>query len=138
MAQTPSSPHPIDLFVGGRVRLRRTSLKLSQEKLALKLGITFQQVQKYERGLNRISASRLYEIAQALDVSITYFFQDMESTALSGEALTAADFDDTTMRLALMVSNLPPQQKRAVLMLVRQLLTDKEPDVSDEDLMAIA
>jgi transcriptional regulator with XRE-family HTH domain len=68
------SPNPIDVHVGLQVRLRRKELKISQEKLAEALGLTFQQVQKYERGANRISASKLYEIAQALDVPIGWFF----------------------------------------------------------------
>jgi transcriptional regulator with XRE-family HTH domain len=67
---------PMDLHVGWRLKMRRTILGLSQEKLAEKLGITFQQVQKYERGQNRISASRLYHLSQLLQVEISYFFQD--------------------------------------------------------------
>ena len=70
-------PNPIDVHVGGRVRLRRVMLGLSQDALAGRLGITFQQVQKYERGANRMGSSRLYDIAVALDVSVTYFFDDM-------------------------------------------------------------
>jgi len=69
----------IDMHVGKRVRLRRTLLGLSQEQLAVSLNLTFQQVQKYERGANRISASRLWDISQILDVSIGYFFDDMSS-----------------------------------------------------------
>lgn len=71
------NPHPVDIHVGSRVRLRRNLLGLSQEKLAKALGLTFQQVQKYERGTNRISASRLFEIGQILDVAVTFFFDDM-------------------------------------------------------------
>jgi transcriptional regulator with XRE-family HTH domain len=71
------SPNPIDVHVGLQVRLRRKSLKISQEKLAESLGLTFQQVQKYERGANRISASKLYEIARALRVSIAWFFEGL-------------------------------------------------------------
>jgi transcriptional regulator with XRE-family HTH domain len=70
-------PHPIDIHVGSRLRMRRTLLGLSQEKLGEAVGITFQQLQKYERGANRISASRLYHLAQVLDVAIGYFFEDM-------------------------------------------------------------
>lgn len=69
-------PHPIDIHVGSRVRLRRTLLGLSQEKLGSALGLTFQQVQKYERGANRIGASRLYHLASVLDVPVSYFFED--------------------------------------------------------------
>jgi len=71
------SPNPIDVHVGLQVRLRRKELKISQEKLAETLGLTFQQVQKYERGTNRISASKLYEIARSLRVSIAWFFEGL-------------------------------------------------------------
>jgi len=71
------SPNPIDVHVGLQVRLRRKELKISQEKLAETLGLTFQQVQKYERGANRISASKLYEIARSLRVSIAWFFEGL-------------------------------------------------------------
>ena len=67
----------IDVHVGRRIRLRRTLLGLSQEKLGEALNITFQQVQKYERGSNRVSASRLWDTAQILDVPISFFFDDM-------------------------------------------------------------
>jgi transcriptional regulator with XRE-family HTH domain len=70
-------PHPIDIHVGARLRLRRTLLGLSQEKLGEAVGITFQQLQKYERGANRISASRLYHLALVLDVPVGFFFEDM-------------------------------------------------------------
>lgn len=68
-------PNPVDLHVGARVRMRRKFLSLSQEGLANALGLTFQQVQKYERGSNRISASKLYEISQTLKAPIQYFFE---------------------------------------------------------------
>ncbi len=70
-------PSPIDVHVGSRVRLRRTLLGMSQEKLGEALGLTFQQVQKYERGVNRIGASRLFDISRVLDVPIGFFFDDM-------------------------------------------------------------
>ncbi len=68
---------PIDAHVGSRVRLRRTLLGMSQEKLGDALGLTFQQVQKYERGVNRIGASRLFDLARLLDVPIGFFFDDL-------------------------------------------------------------
>ena len=68
---------PIDAHVGARVRLRRTLLGMSQEKLGDALGLTFQQVQKYERGVNRIGASRLFDLARVLDVPIGFFFDDL-------------------------------------------------------------
>ena len=70
-------PNPIDVHVGARVRLRRTLLGLSQEKLGEAIGLTFQQVQKYERGANRIGSSRLFDLSRVLDVPVEYFFDDM-------------------------------------------------------------
>lgn len=71
-------PNPVDVYVGSRVRLRRTLLGLSQEKLGEAIGLTFQQVQKYERGANRIGASRLWDLSRVLDCTVSYFFEDME------------------------------------------------------------
>ena len=84
------SPNPIDVHVGLQVRLRRKELKISQEKLAETLGLTFQQVQKYERGANRISASKLYEIARSLRVSIAWFFEGL-SDPQAGRAKDAGE-----------------------------------------------
>ena len=72
-------PNPIDVHVGSRVRLRRTLLGMSQEKLGDAIGLTFQQVQKYERGANRIGASRLFDLSRVLDVPVSFFFDDMAS-----------------------------------------------------------
>lgn len=69
------TPNPIDVHVGSRIRLRRTMLGMSQEKLGDSLGITFQQVQKYEKGANRVGASRLQHIAEILNVPIPFFFE---------------------------------------------------------------
>ena len=71
-------PNPIDIHVGSRVRLRRNMLGLSQEKLGDAIGLTFQQVQKYERGANRIGASRLHDLSRVLDVPVSFFFDDMD------------------------------------------------------------
>ena len=83
-----SRPSPIDVHVGARVRLRRTLLGMSQERLGDALGLTFQQVQKYERGVNRVGASRLFDISRVLDVPISFFFDDMpegmDATPISG------------------------------------------------------
>ena len=70
-------PNPIDVHVGSRVRLRRTLLGMSQEKLGEALGLTFQQVQKYERGANRIGSGRLYHLSKVLDVPVSFFFDDL-------------------------------------------------------------
>ena len=73
-------PNPIDIHVGSRVRLRRMMLGMSQEKLGEALGITFQQIQKYEKGTNRIGASRLQHIAVVLTVPVSFFFEDAPGT----------------------------------------------------------
>jgi transcriptional regulator with XRE-family HTH domain len=70
-------PSPIDVHVGSRIRLRRTLLGMSQERLGEALGLTFQQVQKYERGVNRVGASRLFDLSRVLDVPISFFFDDL-------------------------------------------------------------
>lgn len=72
------APNPIDVHVGTQLKLRRILLGLSQERLADELGITFQQVQKYEKGLNRIGASRLWDLAQVLGVSVDYFYENLD------------------------------------------------------------
>lgn len=70
-------PSPIDAHVGSRIRLRRTLMGMSQERLGEALGLTFQQIQKYERGVNRVGASRLFDLSRVLDVPIAFFFDDM-------------------------------------------------------------
>src|SRR5918997_2450260 len=72
------TPNPIDIRVGARLRLRRNMLGLSQEKLGELIGLTFQQIQKYERGANRIGASRLHELSRVLDVPVSFFFDDTD------------------------------------------------------------
>ncbi|MBU1212694.1 MAG: helix-turn-helix transcriptional regulator [Alphaproteobacteria bacterium] len=76
------SPDPMDIHVGSRVRLRRMLLGMSQEKLGHQLGLTFQQVQKYEKGVNRIGASRLFDLSKTLGVPIDYFYEDAPLPAL--------------------------------------------------------
>jgi len=87
------SPNPIDLHVGGRIRMRRKVLGVSQERLAEALGLTFQQVQKYERGSNRVSASKLYEIARALSAPVSYFFEGLSDPALGGDRMAEDGVD---------------------------------------------
>jgi len=82
-------PSPIDVHVGTRIRLRRTLLAMSQERLGDALGLTFQQVQKYERGVNRVGASRLFDLSRVLDVPISFFFDDMPET-VAGPSSTAS------------------------------------------------
>src|SRR5882672_3836956 len=73
-------PNPIDVHVGQRIRQRRSLLGMSQEKVAQALGLTFQQVQKYERGTNRVGSSRLFDLTRILSVPISYFFEEMEAS----------------------------------------------------------
>jgi transcriptional regulator with XRE-family HTH domain len=80
--------HPVDIHVGARLRQRRNLVGLSQTKLSESVGLTFQQIQKYERGTNRISSSRLYEFAKVLAVPVSYFFDEMPSNAFSGRPLS--------------------------------------------------
>ena len=74
----PGVAHPVDIHVGDRLRARRTILGLTQDGLAEAVGLTFQQIQKYERGSNRIGASRLYQLARLLGVSVDYFFEGLD------------------------------------------------------------
>ena len=102
------TPNPVDLHVGARIRMRRKILGVSQERLADDLGLTFQQVQKYERGANRVSASKLYEIARSLQAPISYFFDGLADPlaaetefAGAGEDRFVHDFLMTTEGLEL-------------------------------------
>jgi transcriptional regulator with XRE-family HTH domain len=105
-------PNPIDIHVGSRVRLRRTLLGMSQEKLGEAIGLTFQQVQKYERGANRIGASRLYDLSRVLDVPVSFFFDDMNPTVT-----TAAE-----QRLGGMTPEAPPPAYEADPLMRRETL----------------
>jgi len=86
----PRSPNPIDVHVGTRVRLRRQVMKMSQEKLGDQLGVTFQQVQKYERGANRVGASRLWKMSQVLEVPVGFFYDGLEQ--VMDDAFPKVDF----------------------------------------------
>lgn len=93
LSRRGEGPNPIDIHVGTRLRLRRTLLGLSQEKLGEAVGITFQQLQKYERGANRISASRLFNLSQVLGVPVSFFFDDMppaDAPSLDSSAVDTA------------------------------------------------
>ncbi len=114
------SANSVDGHVGSRVRLRRLELGMSQEKLADQLGITFQQVQKYERGTNRIGASRLHQIAIVLQSPITYFFEGATDSAIprTGDVspLAQALSDPATVRLVRAFANIsdPHLKQKAV------------------------
>ena len=125
-------PNPTDVYVGSRIRMRRKILGLSQEKLGEKLGITFQQIQKYEKGTNRVGASRLQAMSGALDVPVSYFFPDAEAGQTGGMAEEGAafmmDFMSTSEGLELSraftkIRN--PKLRRKVLELVRAMAEDR-------------
>ena len=117
----------IDLHVGKRVRLRRTLLGLSQEQLGAELNITFQQVQKYERGANRISASRLWDMSQILDVPVSYFFDDMSEATMKGSPRRVARGVDAGHGDGSEAKD--PMARRETLELVRAYYTIKQPTV---------
>ena len=104
-AATTKVPEPVDMHVGSRVRMRRMMLGMSQEKVGHALGLTFQQVQKYEKGTNRMGSSRLQQIANILQVPVTFFFEDAPNqTKLDGKAPSpnyVSDFLATADGLAL-------------------------------------
>lgn len=95
------NPNPIDVHVGSRVRMRRMLVGLSQEKLGERLGLTFQQVQKYEKGSNRVSASRLYQMAQILGVPVQFFFEDLPEAA-KGPFGSATGFAESSQETLIM------------------------------------
>ncbi len=91
--KTKGKASPIDVHVGKRLRMRRTLVGMTQEKLAEALGVTFQQVQKYERGINRISAGRLYDLSAVLKTTIAYFFEDFNNSKSAIAGLSDNDQD---------------------------------------------
>ena len=117
-------PNPIDVHVGGRVRLRRTLLGMSQEKLGEAIGLTFQQVQKYERGANRVGASRLFDLSRVLDVPVSFFFDDMsDDVALASPRLIGGLAEEPAGFEA------DPMTKRETLELVRAYYRIPDPSV---------
>lgn len=118
----------IDRKLGQRVRARRLEIGMSQERLAEMLGVTFQQVQKYEKGVNRIAASRLWDIASALDMSIARFFEGIAGGRVSGAAESSKDYIDDALAtpegaqlMALFASIKSIKVRRRVLELVKAL-----------------
>lgn len=123
-AKPEGRPRPVDFHVGSRLKLRRTLAGMSQEKLGEKVGLTFQQIQKYERGANRIGASRLFEFSQILDVPVSYFFDDMPDDVVQG-AMNSDNFvaDIET------VADGDPLARRETLELVRSYYRIEDPGV---------
>ena len=127
-------PNPVDIHVGSRVRLRRTMANMTQEKLGEALGITFQQVQKYEKGTNRIGASRMQQIAKALNVPVSYFFEDAPGGAGMTSGMAEAGSTDYVVdflssaegielnRAFVRITN--PVLRRKVIELVRALANE--------------
>ena len=132
------APNPIDLHVGLRIRLRRRELGVSQEKLADSIGLTFQQVQKYERAANRVSASKLWEMARALKTSIAYFFEGLGDPGRNdpepegpppGHAflLTPAGLE----LAAAFARNKKARVRRRILDLVRAMVDEEEQEAAE-------
>lgn len=134
-------PNPVDVHVGGRVRLRRVILGMSQEKMGAAIGLTFQQVQKYERGSNRISASRLFDLSRVLDVPVSFFFDDMpddvagaspyavHSGAVSSPISMEPEEELATLRLARQIALLPERQAGAIRHLIKAM--SQHPEQAD-------
>ncbi len=122
-------PHPVDVHVGARIRFKRKLLGLSQTNLGNALGLTFQQIQKYETGANRISASRLYQTASILEVPITFFFEDMPSE-ITGRKGTQSDspvIDDQSTKLLRAYMSVPDEQvRKGIRNLVKDLAKESE------------
>ena len=126
-----NEPHPVDLHVGGRVRAQRQALGLSQDRLGKELGLTFQQVQKYERGMNRVSASRLFELGRVLHVNTDFFFKGLNQAGGPGfaedeqEGFEAESVPNReTMELIRAYNTIrDPKVKRQVFEMVKTLAT---------------
>ena len=136
MVEPKKGPNPIDVHVGSRVRLRRTMLSMSQEKLGESLGITFQQIQKYEKGANRIGASRLQEIANVLNTPVSFFFEDAPSTKRGGGA-GFAESESTNYVVDFLSSSEGLQLNRAFVKIkdpkVRRKIVEMVRALSDDD-----
>jgi len=136
MTVKKKNPDPIDVYVGSRIRLRRNIVGISQEKLGEKLGVTFQQVQKYEKGVNRVGASRLQVISEVLDVPVSYFFEDHEAAAsgeLAEERSSFTDFSTSTEGLQLLraFTNIHDSKiRRKIIDLAKALADDNMTDLA--------
>lgn len=130
-------PHDVDIHVGGRVRLRRSALGLSQDQLGAAIGLSFQQVQKYERGANRIGASRLYEMSKVLQIPISYFFENMDGMGVAEEGDGGYQTDPVIKREVLELMRayhqiLDPKQRKKILKLVQGLAEDSQRESQDK------
>ena len=123
-------PHPVDRHVGLRIRMRRKEIGVSQERLAESLGITFQQVQKYERGANRVSASKLWEIAAALKTGVGYFYEGLgerEGPMQGGDAAQSFMLSGEGVELMASFPRISePTVRRKILELVRAVADEAD------------
>jgi transcriptional regulator with XRE-family HTH domain len=131
-------PHDVDVHVGSRVRLRRAALGLSQDQLGSAIGISFQQVQKYERGANRIGASRLYQMSKALQMPISYFFEGFGDEGLAEDGDSAYQTDPVLKRESLEVMRAyhqikDPKQRKKILKLIQALAEESRRDSNDPE-----
>lgn len=134
---TAKAPNPVDRYVGSRVRMRRIMLGMSQEKLGDSLGLTFQQVQKYEKGTNRIGASRLQQIAEILQVPVSFLFEGGPAGPVVDGGMSetpsptyVSDFLATSEGLALaraFTSITDPKLRRSIVDLVEQMASREPP-----------
>ena len=116
--------HPVDVHVGKRVRHRRWMVGMTQQQLAEKVGIKFQQIQKYETGMNRVSASRLWDIAEALSVPVAFFFEGLAATEAEGAASNVPGdilADKEALELVRSYYAIPENQRRRLFDLARVL-----------------
>ena len=114
--------HPVDVHVGKRIRHRRWLVGMTQQQLAEKVGIKFQQIQKYETGMNRVSASRLWDISAALEVSVSFFFDGFSEDAAAGENGSVDIMaDKEAMELVRSYYAIPENQRRRLFELARVL-----------------
>lgn len=111
--------HPVDIHVGQRIRQRRWAIGMTQQQLAEAVGIKFQQIQKYETGMNRVSASRLWDIAQALRVSINFFFEDVSDTQQPESDMMMSNKE--TLDLLRTYYTIPETQRKRLFDLARAL-----------------
>ena len=116
--------HPVDVHVGKRIRHRRWMIGMTQQQLADKVGIKFQQIQKYETGMNRISASRLWDISDALGVAISYFFEGMEAQHSAPEDATPDLMADKEAMLLVRSYYAIPEAQRRRLFELAKVLSD--------------
>ncbi|WP_204115720.1 helix-turn-helix domain-containing protein [Shimia biformata] len=115
--------HPVDVHVGKRIRQRRWLTGMTQQQLAQQVGIKFQQIQKYETGANRVSASRLWDIADALDVPVSFFFEGLEKDDAGETTAVPADLmgDKEALDLVRSYYSIPENQRRRLFELARVL-----------------